>query len=137
MITLDALYSLRRSVFTPSTFASSMSSDSTVSWAKCKFGVPKIVFLAITLYLSISICARLPRTAGPFVWLRMRNWIPASSVMSPISPPSASSSRTRCPLAKPPTAGLQLVAPTFSASIETSNVLFPIRALARAASTPA
>ncbi len=137
MITFFAKYVFKRFVFTPLISPSSTISSSANSWIRSKFLVLRTLFLAITLYLSISIWARLPRTAGPFVWLRIRNWIPASSVISPISPPSASSSRTKCPFAKPPIAGLQEVAPTFSASIDMSKVLLPILADAKDASTPA
>ena len=41
--------------------------------------------------------------------LSIRNWIAVLSVTIPICPPSASISRTICPLAIPPMAGLQLI----------------------------
>ena len=63
--------------------------------------------------------------------------IPAASAASPINPPSASTSRTRWPLPKPPIAGLQDMVPMSSARIVTSAVARPIRAAAAAASTPA
>ena len=49
------------------------------------------------------------RTAGPLEALSVLKWVPVRSAARPISPPSASSSRTRWPLAVPPTAGLQLM----------------------------
>ena len=42
-----------------------------------------------------SACARVARTAAPLLALRMRNWMPASSVAIAIAPPSASTSLTR------------------------------------------
>jgi hypothetical protein len=69
--------------------------------------------------------------------LSRRNWIAVASVRSPIAPPSASISRTICPLATPPMAGLQLIWPTVSQLIVNSAVRQPIRADARAASIPA
>src|ERR1035438_10775060 len=52
-------------------------------------------------------------------------------------PPSASTSRTRCPLATPPTAGLQLICAIRSMFMVMSAVLSPMRAAAIAASHPA
>src|SRR3970040_3059462 len=55
----------------------------------------------------------------------------------PISPPKASISRTRCPLASPPMAGWHDMRPIVSALIVRRRVEHPIRAAARAASHPA
>ena len=66
--------------------------------------------------------------------------MPAWSVARPITPPSASTSRTICPLASPPIAGLQLIAPMRVGSIVTSATRAPAPsadAAAHAASTPA
>src|SRR5215213_3726962 len=63
--------------------------------------------------------------------------MPEASVHLPITPPRASISRTICPLATPPMAGLQLIWATVSALIESSAVRAPIRAADMAASTPA
>ena len=60
-----------------------------------------------------------------------------ASVSTPIAPPRASISRTICPLATPPIAGLQLIWPTVSQFIVSRAVRRPIRAAARAASSPA
>ena len=60
-----------------------------------------------------------------------------ASVSTPIAPPRASISRTICPLATPPIAGLQLIWPTVSQLIVSSAVRSPIRAEASAASSPA
>ena len=63
--------------------------------------------------------------------------MPTASVTSPITPPSASISRTRCPLAMPPIAGLQDICAIRSMFIVTMAVRRPMRAQARAASQPA
>ena len=55
----------------------------------------------------------------------------------PISPPSASISRTRCPLAVPPTAGLHGISATCLGDSVTSPTRRPSRAAAHAASHPA
>jgi hypothetical protein len=54
--------------------------------------------------------------------LRMRNWMPASSVASAIAPPSASTSLTRWPLPMPPMDGLQLIWPRVSMLCVSSRV---------------
>src|SRR5512140_619549 len=58
-------------------------------------------------------------------------------MLCPISPPSASISRTRCPSANTPIAGLHDMKPMASALIVRRRVEHPIRAAARAASHPA
>src|SRR5512140_1765239 len=58
-------------------------------------------------------------------------------MLCPISPPSASISRTRCPFANPPIAGLHDMRPMASALIVRRRVEHPIRAAASAASQPA
>src|SRR6185436_11528775 len=63
--------------------------------------------------------------------------MPTESATSPIAPPSASISRTRCPLAIPPMAGLQLICAIRSRFMVTMAVRRPMRAQARAASQPA
>src|SRR3972149_3091324 len=63
--------------------------------------------------------------------------MPVLSVARPISPPRASISRTRCPLAMPPIAGLQDISPILSISRVMTRVLHPSLADARAASHPA
>ena len=56
------------------------------------------------------------------------------SVTIPICPPNASISLTICPLAIPPTAGLQLICPILFMSIVMRHVLAPMFAAAAAAS---
>ena len=63
--------------------------------------------------------------------------MPTSSVTRPMMPPRASISRTRCPLAIPPMAGLQDICAIRSMFIVTIAVRKPIRAQALAASQPA
>ena len=70
-------------------------------------GVDNWVFLWTFCSASRSIWARVARTAGPLLMLRVRNWMPPASAHRPIMPPRASISRTMWPLARPPMAGLQ------------------------------
>src|SRR5512143_4042764 len=63
--------------------------------------------------------------------------MPVSSARSPISPPRASISRTRWPLARPPMAGLQLIWAIVSRWIVTRQVRRPMALAAAAASQPA
>src|SRR3990172_10375281 len=63
--------------------------------------------------------------------------MPVASIARPIVPPSASISRTICPLPTPPIAGLQLICPTVSQFVVSSAVRAPNRAAASAASAPA
>ncbi len=63
--------------------------------------------------------------------------MPVASMARPIAPPSASTSRTICPLATPPMAGLQLIWPTVSQLVVNKAVRAPSRAAASAASVPA
>src|SRR5258706_2509049 len=63
--------------------------------------------------------------------------MPVAWTARPISPPSASISRTRCPFAVPPTAGLQGMCATVACDSVQRPTLQPSRAAACAASTPA
>ena len=63
--------------------------------------------------------------------------MPVASIARPITPPRASISRTICPLATPPMAGLQLIWPTVSQLVVSRAVRAPSRAAASAASVPA
>ena len=73
----------------------------------------------------------------PFRMFRIRNWMPVASMFLAISPPSASISLTRCPLASPPTAGLHDMRATASRLMVSSSVRRPMLAAASAASQPA
>src|SRR5215475_14453907 len=88
-------------------------------------------------YCCLSHCARGDHTAGPRDVFSKRNWIPTASVTSPMMPPSASTSRTKWPLAMPPTAGLHDICAIRSTLSVYSAVFSPMRAQATAASQPA
>ncbi len=121
----------------PAARPSSTMIDSTIS---CRRDSPRwrsTVSLASAWYAFLSHWARGLCIAGPLPRLSRRNWRAVASVIAPIAPPSASTSRTICPLATPPIAGLQLIWPTASQLIVSSAVRRPIRADARAASSPA
>ena len=90
-----------------------------------------------TRYCCLSHCARGDQTAGPREVLSRRNWMPTASATSPMTPPSASTSRTRWPLAMPPMAGLQDICAMRSRLSVKSAVRRPMRAAAMAASQPA
>ena len=75
--------------------------------------------------------------AAPFERLSIRNWSVVRSVIRAVRPPSASISRTICPLATPPTAGLHDMLASLVMSIVRSSVREPMRAAAEAASQPA
>src|SRR5688572_30452705 len=85
----------------------------------------------------MSTWAREPRTARPLRVLSRRNWMHDASATRPIRPPSASISRTRWPLPRPPTAGLHERRPTCSRLNVTQATRRPRRAAIRAASAPA
>src|SRR5258708_4837404 len=63
--------------------------------------------------------------------------MPVASIARPIKPPSASISRTRCPFAVPPIAGLQGICATVSVESVHNPTCAPRRAAAYAASHPA
>ena len=63
--------------------------------------------------------------------------MPTASVISPIMPPSASTSRTKCPFAMPPIAGLHDICAIKSTLSVNRAVFSPMRAAAIAASHPA
>jgi hypothetical protein len=85
----------------------------------------------------LSHCARGDHTAGPREVFSRRNWIPTASVISPMMPPRASTSRTRCPLAMPPMAGLHDICAIRSTFSVKGRFCRPMRAAAMAASHPA
>ena len=88
-------------------------------------------------YRALSACARGDHTAGPRLRLSSLNWMPVASMARPMRPPSASISRTRWPLAVPPTAGLHGIWATVSRENVHKPTLQPNFAAAQAASTPA
>ena len=124
-------------VCTPRTSPSSTSNRRTVSCQMCRLGVFSSTSRQAQMNLLRSHCARGLHMAGPFERFRMRNCMAVLSVTRPMNPPSASISRTICPLAMPPTAGLQLICPILFISIVMRHVLDPRFAAAAAASQPA
>ena len=124
-------------VINPVTSPFSTSNSFTVSCQICRLGVFSNTSLHAPINLLRSHCARGLHIAGPFERFSIRNWIAVLSVISPICPPSASISRTICPLAIPPIAGLQLICPILFISIVIRQVFEPRLAEAAAASQPA
>ena len=108
-MTLLALNSARQMVLTPTTSPFSTSNSSAWSCQMSRFSVASSVVLHAQINFSRSHCARGLHTAGPFPIFNMRNCMAVLSVIRPIFPPKASISLTICPLAIPPTAGLQLI----------------------------
>ena len=82
-------------------------------------------------YSARSAWARGPRTAGPLLRFSSLKWMPAASAARPISPSSASTSRTRCPLPIPPIDGLQDISPIVSRRWVSNSVRAPTRAADR------
>ncbi len=128
-----------RSVTTPSTRrpAASVTRSTTVSMKTESPDCDSTAFRARAAYRALSAWARGACTAGPRERLSTRYWSMLWSMRSPISPPSASTSRTRLPLESPPIAGLQDILPMVSGSWVTRSVFFPSRARASEASIPA
>jgi hypothetical protein len=85
----------------------------------------------------LSACARGDHTAGPRTAIEQLELDRGGVDRQPISPPSASISRTRCPFAVPPTAGLHGMCATVSFDSVQIATSLPMRAAAHAASTPA
>ena len=89
------------------------------------------------VYSCLSAWARREWTAGPFDSFNIFDWINVLSIFFPISPPRASSSRTRCPLELPPTFGLHGISAMLSTLTVKMVVESPSLAQASAASHPA
>ena len=136
-MTALAVKVIPRAVFTPFTTPPSMTNSLTESCHMCKLGVFSSTALHSRMNCWRSLCERGLHMAGPLLRLSILNWILLRSVTTPIWPPIASISRTICPLAMPPTAGLQLICAILFMSIVMSNVCDPSRAAALAASQPA
>ena len=140
-----ALNSQPQIVLTPMTWGLATESQDTVSvksssaWS-CqisRLGVLSSTERHFQMNFPRSHCALGLQTAGPFERFSIRNCIAVASVTSPICPPSASISRTICPLAIPPTAGLHDICAILFMSMVTRHVLAPMLAEAVAASHPA
>ena len=115
----------------------SMMSSSTWSCHTSRFSVSSMTRRHSQMNFPRSHWARGLHTAGPLPTFSMRNWMEVASVTRPICPPRASISRTICPLAIPPTAGLHDICAILFISIVTSSVFAPMLAAAQAASHPA
>ena len=124
-------------VLRPATSPFSIINSSTVSCHICRLGVFSKISRQAQIYFPLSHCARGLHIAGPFERLRIRNCMAVLSVTMPMKPPIASISRTICPLAIPPTAGLQLICAILFISIVIRQVFEPSLAAAEAASHPA
>ena len=124
-------------VFTPTT--SPFSTNNSSAWS-CQMSNPSVIsswWRHAQMNFSRSHCALGLHIAGPLERFSIRNWMAVWSVTIPILPPSASISRTICPLAIPPTAGLHDICAILFMSMVTKSVLAPMFALAHAASQPA
>ena len=86
---------------------------------------------------ALSFWVRGDHIAGPFDMFSIRNCIALLSLTIPDPPPSASISRTICPFATPPIAGLQLIWAIVFMFMVNNKTLLPIFAAAFAASQPA
>ena len=137
MMTLFALTSTPQTVRTPTASPFSTSSSSTWSCQMSRLGVVSRRSRHFQMNFPLSHWARGLHTAGPLERLSMRNWMAVASVTMPICPPNASISRTICPLAIPPMAGLQLIWAILFMSMVMSSVEAPMLAEAVAASHPA
>ena len=125
------------SVTTPVISPFSTRISCTVSCQICRLGIFSRISLHAQINLLRSHCARGLHIAGPLERFSIRNCMAVWSVTNPIYPPKASISRTICPLAMPPTAGLQLICPILFISIVIRQVFEPRFAAAAAASHPA
>ena len=124
-------------VVTETTRPSSTPMSTTSAWMSRSRSCRSSVRFMTSWYLRLSACARSECTAGPLPRFSIRYWIQAASAALAISPPRASSSRTRWPLPVPPMAGLQGMLPTVSRFMAKQTVSSPRRAGASAASIPA
>ena len=124
-------------VRTPHTMPFSASTSQASSCQMSRLSVWSRWWRQVVMNFARSHWARGLHMAGPFERLSMRNWMAVASVTMPVMPPKASVSRTICPLAIPPMAGLQLICATLFMSIVTRHTFAPMRAAAWAASHPA
>ena len=144
-ITALALNSAPQMVRTPTTCflvvdpSETVSTNSSSAWScqTSKFSVSSMTRRHSQMNFPRSHWARGLQTAGPLPRFSIRNCMAVASVTSPICPPRASISRTICPLAIPPTAGLHDICAILFMSIVTRHVLAPMLAAAVAASQPA
>ena len=117
--------------------ASSVSKPITRSSRTTRLSCENMTVCMRLAYSFLSHCARVARTAGPRLRFNVFSWSEVRSALNPISPPKASSSKTRWLFASPPIDGLHGMRAIASARPVTSRVGVPIRAATRAASAPA
>jgi len=122
---------------TPATYNARDAMDLTVALGLDGVWIPYGCFSGWTPERISENCARGDQTAGPCPRLSILKWMLVASVTFAISLPSASISRTICPFARPPMAGLQDICATASRLMVSRRVRAPIRAAASAASQPA
>ena len=115
----------------------SVSSSTTWSCQMDRFCVFSSTSRHFQMNFPRSHCARGLHMAGPFERFSIRNCMAVASVTSPVWPPRASISRTICPLAMPPMAGLHDIWAILFMSIVMRHVFAPSFAAAVAASHPA
>ncbi len=118
-------------------FPVSVSRPVTVSWRKWTLGVCSSFFRQVCAKSSRSFCVRGLHMAGPLLRFSIRNWTVLISLTIPEYPPSASISRTICPLPTPPMAGLQLIWAITPMFMVINSTELPKLAAAAAASQPA
>ena len=134
---LLARSSVPHTVRTPTASPFSTINSSAWSCQMLKWSISSSLLRHSKMNFARSHWARGLQTAGPLPRLSIRNCIAVASVISPICPPRASISRTICPFAIPPTAGLQLIWAILFISIVIRQVSAPSFAAAEAASHPA
>ncbi len=135
--TAPALSSTPHIVFTPTAMPFSTISSSAWSCQMSRLSVWSSLSRHSQMNFPRSHCALGDHTAGPLPLFSILNCMAVRSVTIPVWPPSASISRTICPLAIPPMAGLQLICAILFMSIVTRHVFAPMLAAAHAASQPA
>ena len=126
MTMLRARSSAPQMVLMPLASPCSTISSSAWSCQMSRLGVLSSTRRHSQMNFSRSHCALGLHTAGPFERLSMRNCIAVASVTSAMLPPRASISRTICPFAIPPIAGLQLIWAILFMSMVTRQVLAPM-----------
>ena len=136
-ITALASYLHPNLVTTPVTTCPSCNISTTSSITISILGLSSKVFFISVWYLYLSACPLKEWTAGPLAVFNILLCISVLSAFIPICPPKASISFTNCPFPVPPIDGLQGIKAIESKDIVTTNVLWPILAVARAASQPA
>src|SRR5690606_37185324 len=109
----------------------------TISWKKSRLGVFSSAIRHSSANIILSFCVLGDHMAGPLDKLSILNCTADLSAIVPEYPPRAAISRTICPFAIPPIAGLQDICPIVCIFIVTRSVLDPRFAAAAAASQPA